>query len=168
MSSIASIMDRVAAAKKTTPTSSIRKILFPQSAEQAAYVSVAVPVGAREGSFPTPNGDAKYLQFARNVKGGVVNIFVHGDGINQFRGEQIIAEAQVMEKTLQDGRVFIYIDLLPQREDVKATHKLVVMSAADVIAAPERSVSFMTPRPMEGVVILAPLDEAGQAKIVAR
>lgn len=120
-------------------------------------VSLRVPLDAREGSFPSPEGNNPYLQFAQNVRGGAVNIFVHGTEPARFRGTRVTAKVRVLKKTLADGRSFLHINLLPVQEDtVSRTHRLAVMSESDVILE-EGFVSFKTPDPLEGMIVLAPL-----------
>lgn len=117
-------------------------------------VSMKVPLNAREGLFPSPEGNNQYLQFAQNVRGGAVNIFVHGTEPARFRGMRVTAKVSVLKKTLEDGRRFLHINLLPV--DEPRTHRLAVMSESDVILE-EGFVSFKTPDPLEGKIVLAPL-----------
>lgn len=122
-------------------------------------VSLRVPLDAREGSFPSPEGNSRYLRFAQNVRGGAVNIFVHGTEPARFRGTRVTAEVKVLKKTLADGRSFLHVNLLPvpvQEDTVSRTHRLAVMSESDVILE-EGFVSFKTPDPLEGMIVLAPL-----------
>lgn len=93
-----------------------------------ATVVIKIPRLSREGTYPPVNGapGGKYLQFARPVRGGVVNLFYHHEEPDSFRGELVVAEVEVWQKTVTGGREFIYVDLKPTSID-KWTHSLAVM-----------------------------------------
>jgi hypothetical protein len=137
-----------------------RDILF-----SGAVVSVKVPLDAHEGTFPSPDDGhpVPYLQFARNVEGGLVNLFVHGENPNQFRGTRIIADAHLIRKTLPDKRAFLHVNLYPVSNTTVPTHRLLVMTKAlDVKRTPEGSVSFTA---LGGLIVFALIVD-GKAKIV--
>src|SRR3989344_3129266 len=101
-----------------------RKMLW-----KGGIIGMTVPSTAEEGEYPSDAGPQKFVRFAQNVKGGVVNFFVHDDEPTMFLGKKIIAEVEIWEKTLADGRKFLYVDLdLTSIDVIFVTHRLAVMS----------------------------------------
>ena len=118
-------------------------------------ISIRVPLDAREGKAPLPEGALKYVQFAHCVRGGVVNFFVHGKNPVEFRGKRISARVTILKKTLPGNREYVYVDLLPIQDTARPTHRLAVMSGGQKVMEQEGQLLFMTPQPMRGVIALA-------------
>ena len=129
-----------------------RKMLW-----EGGVISIAVPETAEEGEYPSDAGPNKFVRFAQNVKGGVINFFVHDEEPTRLRGTRITAEVEIWEKTLADGRKFLYIDLDPASQVMPVMHRLAVMSMKkkDVLVQ-EGFVTCETPMPLVGVIVLAP------------
>ncbi|MDO8566615.1 MAG: hypothetical protein Q7R58_00490 [bacterium] len=151
-------MSNVHAAKAASTASSIpvRQLLE----KVVGTISVTVPTRAHGGKFPSSDGGGRYLQFAQNVRGGVVNYFVHDDEPLKFYGKKIIADVEIWQKTLADGRAFLYVDLRPQQStDTPPTHRLVVMSVKkEDLQLQDDFVAFETPAPLVGTIVVVPID----------
>src|SRR3989344_2151247 len=76
---------------------------------EGGIIEIKIPAICREGAFE----ERKFIQFAKFVKGGVVNFFVHDDNPTQHCGKTITASVQVFRKEHADGRSFLYVDLKP-------------------------------------------------------
>ena len=117
-------------------------------------VEIKVPVDARYGEFKDGKGNTlPFLKFARSVKGGMINFFVHNHKL-ECRGRKIKAEVQVWRKEFEDGREFLYIDLRPVLQDTPFTHRLVVMSGAPGTWLSQDGAVFETPWPLQAAIIL--------------
>lgn len=118
---------------------------------KGGIIEIKVPVVCREGAFE----DIRFVQFIRQVKGGVVNFFVHNDNPTRHCGKTITASVQVFRKDHADGRSFIYVDLLPTT--APATHRLVVepRHVFDI----KDAVVFQTPTPLQGTVVIKELKQ---------
>ena len=126
-----------------------REVIFA-----GAIVKERIPLDAQVGRYDHDGKDVPFLQFARAVPGGRVNLFVHTSATSLL-GETICASATLWKKTLEDGRAFLYVDLIPVSDDQKVTHRLVVMNRADS-GWGEDCLIFDTPAPLRGLVIFAP------------
>lgn len=117
-------------------------------------IEIKIPGVCREGAFE----DIRFIQFARFVKGGVVNLFVHDDNPTQHCGKVITASVQVFCKEYADGRTFLYVDLRPMTKP--ATHRLTVMDAIPGVTswAPTATV-LLTPAPLQGAVVIVGREE---------
>lgn len=93
-------------------------------------VEIKIPDQCREGSFES----VTFIQFTRQVKKGLVNLFVVADNPAQYIGKTIVAEVEVMHKEMADGRKFVYVDLRPAAG--KATHQLFVSFAPVITKQP--------------------------------
>ncbi|OGC86573.1 hypothetical protein A3D70_00855 [Candidatus Adlerbacteria bacterium RIFCSPHIGHO2_02_FULL_54_18] len=109
-------------------------------------VQIKVPAVCREGGFE----DIKFIQFARFVKGGMVNFFVHDDSPTQYCGKIVTASMQVFRKEHADGRTFLYVDLRPIAKS--ATHRLVVEPG--LVYTLRDAVVYHTPAPLQGSIII--------------
>ena len=130
---------------------------------------MTVPSTAEEGEYPSDAGPQKFVRFAQNVKGGVVNFFVHDDEPTRFLGKKIIAEVEIWEKTLADGRKFLYVDLdLTSIDVIFVTHRLAVMSMKkkDVLVQ-KGFVTCETSAPLVGVIVIAPIESKIIIKVKA-
>ena len=92
----------------------------------------------------------------------MVNLFVHASNPDKYRGTRIVAEMQVLQKDLEDGRSFIYVDLRPMPSATVPTHKLEVMSGPPGVWSKHECVAFPTPLPLQGEVIISPLGPDGK------
>ncbi len=138
--------------RDSTPTMK-REVLL-----EVGTISIRVPVDAREGEAPLPEGAMKYVQFAQCVRGGMVNFFVHGANPARFREKRIIAKTTILKKTLPNGQEYLHVDLLPIDDQAsRPTHRLAVMSGGREIAEREGQILFLTPKPLGGVIVLAPV-----------
>ncbi len=116
---------------------------------EGGIIEIKIPSVCREGSFE----NLKFIQFARFVRGGVVNLFLHDDNPTQHCGKTITASVQVYSKEHADGRSFLYIDL---RQVTKpATHRLVV-EPQHVFDAKDAAV-YRTPAPLQGTIVIKEL-----------
>ena len=123
-------------------------------------VSMMVPAYALEDKFPSPDGSVRYVWFAQNVGGGVVNFFVHGKKPGQLRGKKIVANAEVWQKTLADGRKYLYVNLLHPRpsSETTPTHRLVTIAVEKKgLKIDGLSIAFETPTPLTGTIVVAPI-----------
>lgn len=118
-------------------------------------VRVKVPVGATDGSYPNGNYEVPFLQFCHNIRGGRVNFFLHTDD-SALRGKTITAAASVLKKTLEDGREYLYVDLTPVSDDTPITHRLAVMNNVNGSWDGDGHLIFVTPEPLDGIIIFAP------------
>ena len=53
----------------------------------------------------------EYWSFFYPVKGGVINVFLYGMGLEDPRGKTITATASIKERVLEDGTKHRYIDI---------------------------------------------------------
>ena len=150
-------IDRVAKAKPAQVAN--RECLW-----RGGSISIMVPASARPGRFPAPGSRglspwcAQYAQFTQNVKGGVVNLFVHDENPTLFLGKKIVADAEVWQKELKDGRKYLYVDLRPVAAGTKPTHRLVVMSVKkEELQLQDDFITFQTPEPLVGTIVVAPV-----------
>ena len=114
---------------------------------KGGIIEIKIPAVCREGTFE----DIKFIQFARFVKGGVVNFFVHDDNPAQHCGKTITASVQVFRKEHADGRAFLYVDLRPITKP--ATHRLVVNPQVSIVY-PALCVVLKTPSPLHGEIVI--------------
>ncbi len=128
-----------------------REVLY-----EGAIVKTKVPADARFGSYTKGDEKVLFVQFCYNIRGGVVNIFVHTDDYT-VRGKKIVASAAILKKILEDGREYLYVDLVPVVGDTQVTHRLAVMGKIDNSWGGDGHLIFKTPAPLEGFIILAPL-----------
>ena len=118
---------------------------------------VKIPADAKYGEVVAEDGYARFVQFAHNVHGGLVNFFLRNDNPRLFCGGPVTVDVEVWEKVLPDGRRFLYVDLFPTVEGYGCdTHILKVVQGE----VPERyrrnsnAVVFETPEPLKGAVVL--------------
>lgn len=124
---------------------------------QGGVVEVQIPQDASLGAFMEGGANIAFLQFKRTVKGGIVNCFLLGGNLEEYRGRKIHAAVEVRRKDLADGRSFLYLDFHPVARDKPITHRLAVMSGpADTSG---RGVVFPTPAPIVGYVIITSPEE---------
>ncbi len=138
-------------------------VIAREMLHSGAIVEMRIPVGATEGTYPNGNEEIPFLQFCHNIRGGRVNFFVHTSD-DALRGKTITASATVLKKTLEDGRQYLYVDLVPVAEDTPATHRLAVMNKNDGSWSGDGYLTFETPAPLSGLIIFTP----PEVKIVVR
>ncbi|OGC88564.1 hypothetical protein A2419_02760 [Candidatus Adlerbacteria bacterium RIFOXYC1_FULL_48_26] len=135
-----------------------------QLLSEGSIVRIAVPLEARKGQIEDNGRVIHYLQFKYSVYGGLINCFVHAETaeeLEKYYGDTITAEASVWQKTLEDERTFIYVDLL--QTELPTTHDIFFLRDYDpktLDAIPydvDDFVMFPTPAPLEGAVVLVPL-----------
>jgi hypothetical protein len=80
-------------------------------------VSMKVPKNASQGSVP--GTDVRFWQFALNVPGGCVNVFVHSS--EDVRGRSVVCQAEVWNKQMGTSRWFNHLDLHPCDDPI--THR---------------------------------------------
>ncbi len=118
-------------------------------------VSVKVPTKRNAMTVPT-TGEA-YEQFGSPVKGGYLNFHLY-DGKNcQRRGERIWVSAEVYEKTMEDGKKFIYVDLRPT-DAPHLTYEMKVYQDESLMpeVMPEDATVFACPGEVKGVIAFLP------------
>lgn len=124
-------------------------------------VELKIPSTIKTTAIDLDGRSLSFAQFARNIRGGVVNIFVHTDEPATYAGRRIAGEVEVWKKVLADGRSFIYIDIKPVDRVPAlciATHRLIVEQKLDLSVHPNEVVfSVQTPSPLEGIVVIATL-----------
>ena len=138
------------------------KIVKRELLWSGGVIQVKVPVESATGCFKQGEKEIRFLRFARHVKGGVVNFFVHDAGdLELFLGQKITAEVRVYRKDYEDGRKFLYIDLLRVVAPQRVTHRLAVMPGTPgmQVPRPEGSVVFETPLPLHGAIVIAAPDQ---------
>ncbi len=130
-----------------------RKIIWDEG-----VVQMDIPLESRLGEYNLEGSLIYYLQFAKTVRGGLVNIFVHGDNLNQYRGDTITAAVQIFLKHFVDGREFLYIDLHPLQAPAVVTHRLAIVSSElDMVQGDyEEQLVFETPAPLRGAIVVGP------------
>ena len=112
-------------------------------------IEIKIPAVCREGAFE----NIKFIQFIRQVKGGVINLFVHDDNPAQHCGKTITASVQVFRKEHADGRSFLYVDLRPITKP--ATHRLVVEPR--LVYDLKNAIVYHTALPLQGTVVITEL-----------
>jgi len=121
---------------------------------EGGSIAVKIPLDAKRGSFQEDDTNVDFLQFARHVTKGVINIFLHGgDELEEFRGRTVVADAKLYRKTFVDGRAFLYVDLHAPRRNAEPTHRMVMVDGTS--ADPS---AFNTPAPLKGYVIFTKPD----------
>ena len=118
---------------------------------EGGIIEIKIPAICREGAFE----ERKFIQFAKFVKGGVVNFFVHDDNPTQHCGKTITASVQVFRKEHADGRSFLYVDLQPITKP--ATHRLVVEPRLVFDLRNDVLYNMMTSEPLQGTIIITEL-----------
>jgi hypothetical protein len=101
-----------------------RKILH-DGVVLGTVIEINVPLKAKQLRFPGQNEEigGTYLHFNYPVKGGIVNFHIKTD--QEFQGQTVRAYLQIVQKTMDDGREFLYVDLIPV--DLPVTRKLHVL-----------------------------------------
>ena len=111
-----------------TPTSKApREVLKRDLLWDGGTVQITIP---RDGHLGTYNGGVApiwFYQFSKDVSGGKLNIFVHGDKPQQWQGKKLVAKAQLWNKALAGGSEFFYIDLHPEAR-AAPTYQLDIIS----------------------------------------
>lgn len=130
-------------------------VVARETLHMGSIVKMKVPIGATDGTYPNGDEMIPFLQFCHNIRGGRVNFFVHTSD-SALLGKTITASASVLKKTLEDGREFLYVDLVPVSDDTPITHRLAVMSNIDGSWNSEDHLIFQTPQPLDGIIIFAP------------
>lgn len=115
-------------------------------------IRIKVPDYAKWGTFEDTTTKLRFLQFAPFIKGGRVNIFVH-NATDAMIGKWIVASAELWNKTLEDGRSYLYIDLYPSPGSKDPTHRMFVMSGAS-----NHPSAFNAAAPLKGFVLFASPD----------
>ncbi|MEI6863893.1 MAG: hypothetical protein WCK46_00765 [Candidatus Adlerbacteria bacterium] len=133
---------------------------------EGSVVQVAVPLEARRSTVEDAGRTIHFLQFKHNVHGGILNFFVHGETAEEleaYYGDTIVARAKIWQKDMEDGRKFVYVDLLPTSMHIAATHAIFVLygfndKAKRLIPYAEADwTTFKTPGHLKGAVVLVPL-----------
>jgi hypothetical protein len=137
-----------------TSTHASTEVVGRTTLSLGAVVELVVPSTARKGY--TQDESIPYLQFARTVKGGLINCFVHTDD-ESLRGMTILAEVKVMQKSFADGREYLYLDYIPKNSSNEPTHRLITTDAIKYEVVEGWQV-FKTPQPLRGMIILMPPD----------
>jgi hypothetical protein len=127
-----------------------RKVLWT-----GGIIEITVPKVVRAGMFLDNDKDIEipFIQFARTVKGGMVNLFIHTDTPDAYAGKTIHANLKIHQKDYEDGRSFINIDLEPV--EGPPTKRLLIEDRTR-LSAPDDSVVFDTPAPLLARIIIAP------------
>lgn len=131
-------------------------VIARETLHTGSIVKMKVPIGATEGTYPNGDEEVPFLQFSHTVRGGRVNFFVHTSD-SALLGKTITASASVLKKTFEDGREYLYVDLVPVT-DMPVTHRLAVMNDVDGSWDNDDHLIFRTPEPLSGVIIFAPPD----------
>jgi hypothetical protein len=92
------------------------QVIKRETLHTGSIVRIRVSVDASDGSYPNGDEEIPFLQFCRSIRGGRVNFFVHTKDF-AVRGKKITALASVHKKTLDDGREYLYVDLVPVNDD---------------------------------------------------
>ena len=116
---------------------------------------IKVPKVVRTGTFKDDQVEIPFIQFARPVPGGVVNIFMHTADVEKYVGREITAKAEVHYKEMADGRAFYHIDLYPT--DEPASHQLIVEPRQNTVS-PAKATVFKTPSPLQGEIVIKTIE----------
>lgn len=144
-------MPAVATAQKPTHKEP-RQVTHRKTHLKGTVVSIVVPKASwcRPGEFE----GQRFIQFARPVHGGLVNIFVKSDRPEQYSGKELSAEVEVIEKFFDDGKSYLLVDLVPSK--AAATHRLIINNGLPLKASEGTSV-FDCPAPLKGQVVIKQL-----------
>lgn len=156
MSSIDVAPDVTSPSTARTP----RKVISRDLLWDKGTISIVVPTTAREGEFSDESVSLKFLQFTRNIKNGVVNLFVHGDDLKSLRGKEIVAHVNLYRKCMDDGKSYLYVDLIPTNG--AATHLMRIDGGPS-----KHKGGFLAKPPLEGFVHfeLVNLASTGDSKL---
>ncbi len=122
-------------------------------------IQIKVPATARKMRLQTPSGEVCYLQFPQLIRGGVVNIHVHADKLDDYLGKKIITEVCVFRKEHENGRSFLYVDMYPMKDDTQVTNRLAVMQMVPGTQFTEGALVFETPAPLQGAIVIVGDDQ---------
>ncbi|MCX6820199.1 MAG: hypothetical protein NT019_02900 [Candidatus Adlerbacteria bacterium] len=134
--------------------------------EGSSVVQIHVPLEARRSTVEDAGRTIHFLQFKHNVHGGILNFFVHGETaeeLERYYGDMVVARAKVWQKDMEDGRKFVYVDLLPTSMHIAATHAIFVLygfgekAKSQIPYAEADWTTFKTPGHLKGAVVLVPL-----------
>lgn len=156
-------MSSVDVANGAASTSKARVAVTARSTiwSNGEVIEIKIPKDATPGVYEHGTTKVSYLMFARPLKGGGLNFFLHTSD-HSLRGKTIRAEVVLMEKELEDGRRFFYIDLMPLDDATPATHRLFFANRGDFGTLPGDWPRFDTPTPIQASIILA---SPGDAKL---
>ena len=120
-------------------------------------IEITVPAVVRAGVFRDEERgvEIRFIQFARTVKGGVVNFFIHTDNPDLYAGKTISADVAIHQKSYADGRSFIYVDLTPV--EGSPNKRLIIEDRQHAPTPHGVVVAFTTPPPLRARIIIAPL-----------
>ncbi len=137
------------------------EVIKRESLWRGGIVEIKIPLVCREGM----TNDLHFIQFARTVKGGLINFFVRDENPIQHCGRTITAEAEILRKEYADGRSFVYVDLRPA-PDKAATLRLIVEQKLN-LSVPRNEVLFaaQTTLPLEGIVVISTRKAAPKQRI---
>ena len=126
--------------------------------EAGAIISIKVPSNAVRRTYEDDTGtEHAYVEFYLGFKGhGFVGCFLHTDDASCV-SHTIVCQARLMQKTLMNGRAYLYVDLLPIPEHVEGvvTHQMAIRKKGE-IQVQEGWQAFDTPPPLHGQVIFYP------------
>lgn len=124
----------------------------------SAIVTIKIPKNLSEVRTLTDTDEniiAVYQQYPINLPGGVVNVFLQSEDTS-LAGTTIRARLEVMMKTTESDREFIFVNLHPVDKSEQPTHRLVVLDHS--FAQSESWEIFPAPN-MRGYVALMGPDE---------
>jgi hypothetical protein len=138
----------------TAPTAG--KVIERKLLAEGIIISIPRPTTSRRAK--TPDG-VEYEQIGQPVVGGFVNFHLYEGDKCQKRGKRIWVEVKVFEKTMDDGRKFIYFDFFPT-DAVHLTHVRKVHAQRDTIPndLPVEALRFDTFEPIRGTVMFIPAE----------
>ncbi len=128
-----------------------RKILSRTREWSGGIVEFPIPRRAKAGSFGEGDNRIAFLKFAFEVKGGLVNFFVHSEDVSLIN-KKVTAFLEVHRKVFEDGGEFLHIDLIPT-EGVP-THWLQVQKTQSV-DHPKSMTVIRTPLPLQGEILIS-------------
>ena len=99
-----------------------------ETLHDGAIVSIQLPkkVTLRQKLDADGNVEVEYLHWAVNLPGGVVNAHVYSTDM-ALANTTIRARADVVVKTTETGRKFIFVNYHPVDKAEQPTHKLIIM-----------------------------------------
>lgn len=116
---------------------------------------VSLKAPAKLNHKTNPHGEA-YDQYGVPVKGGFLNVHIYEMASCQRSGSRLWAEAEVWQKTMEDGEQFMYLDIHPTSQ--RLTHELKVYYDAHQLPREiaEDVTIFRCPGTLQGIIIFTP------------
>ena len=117
-------------------------------------VEIRIGKASHPGQF-VGDSTIEYLRFSRTCRGGWVDFFLHSSDTS-LCGRTVKARVVVMRRRLEDGRAFLYVDLIPVDASKRVNCKLALVDRGFGTWTRTKWPQFDTTDPIHGTIILAP------------